>query len=237
MLWTVSFLSWLLVISPAHLAGQSAPPDATSNMVSIPAGEFWMGRTQLTPNDAMDWWERDRVDDRPVHVVYVDSFYLDKTEVTNEDYARFAQATGHRKPYHWIGGAFDKGKGKYPIYNVSWDDAVAYCTWVGKRLPTEAEWERAAREVWIERFFLGEMTSMSTANARSFDPITARSPWVPTLPMRMVCMTCWATSTNGSPTGGTAIITVLVRTVIHRALPLALVKSFVEAGGRRQHTV
>jgi formylglycine-generating enzyme required for sulfatase activity len=145
MLRTVSFLSWLLVISPLHLAGQSAPPDATSNMVSIPAGEFWMGRTYLTPNDALDWWERDRVDDRPVHLVYVDSFYLDKTEVTNEDYARFVQAAKHRTPYHWIGGTFEKGKEKYPIYNVSWDDAVAFCTWAGKRLPTEAEWERAAR--------------------------------------------------------------------------------------------
>jgi iron(II)-dependent oxidoreductase len=114
-------------------------------MAPIPAGEFWMGRSYNWLLDELGMHLRVRLDDQPVHSVYLDAYWIDKYEVSNQDYARFVQATGHRKPFHWIGGKVPAGQEKFPVYNVSWDDAEAYCKFVGKRLPTEAEWERAAR--------------------------------------------------------------------------------------------
>src|SRR6266540_1896141 len=124
--------------------GPAEDPDP-GDIVQIPAGEFWMGRTHNWLVDELGMHLRPRLDDQPAHLVYLDAYWIDKYEVTNQDYARFVQATGHRKPFHWIGGKVPSGQEKFPVYNVSWDDAAAYCRFAGKRLPTEAEWERAAR--------------------------------------------------------------------------------------------
>jgi iron(II)-dependent oxidoreductase len=85
------------------------------------------------------------LDDRPARKVKMPGFAIDTLEVTNEKYAGFVAATKHRTPYHWMNQTFASGAANYPVFNVSWDDAKAYCEWAGKRLPTEAEWERAAR--------------------------------------------------------------------------------------------
>jgi iron(II)-dependent oxidoreductase len=124
------------------IAAQTAAPEG---MVLIPAGKFWIGRTFSIFLDTGDLWARDKIDNRPANNIYLDAFYIDKYEVTNADYAKFVQATGAKPPWHWPQGQIPKEEEKFPAANVNWYEATDYCKWAGKRLPTEAEWEKAAR--------------------------------------------------------------------------------------------
>ncbi len=133
------------VFSATLFLAIAAAAAAEPGMIFVPGGEFQRGRSYEWDDYKVAYYPRANQDDTPVRAIHVDPFYLDKSEVTNDRYAAFLKATGHRAPFHWRKGASPEGKTLHPVVNVSWDDARAFCRWERKRLPTEAEWERAAR--------------------------------------------------------------------------------------------
>ena len=153
-----------------QIQNATVPSSATpEGMVLIPAGEFQMGS-----NDG-------EFDEKPVHTVYVDAFYMDAYEVTNAQYKEFVDANPqwgkdhipsryHDGNYlkHWTGNSY--GRGNHPVVYVSWYGAMAYAEWTGKRLPTEAEWERAARGGLLgKKYPWGNLLDSGKANYRGRD--------------------------------------------------------------------
>lgn len=122
-------------VSAAEALQTKAQWQELDSMIEIPAGEFIMGT---------DFYRADP-QDKPQHKVTLHAFKIDKYPVTNAQYARFVAATGHRPPLHWKQGKIPDGTERHPVTMINWYDAKAYAEWAGKRLPTEVEWERAAR--------------------------------------------------------------------------------------------
>ncbi|MBI2372119.1 MAG: SUMF1/EgtB/PvdO family nonheme iron enzyme [Deltaproteobacteria bacterium] len=148
--------------------------DDRAEMVLIPAGEFWMGsaRQEEVVQECRKWTAHisPRVNcegfataEVPRHRVTLSAFYLDRYEVTNAQYGRFREATGREAPAFWSDSRFNAPT--QPVVGVSWHDAQAYCRWAGKRLPPEAEWEKAARGTDERQFPWGNAWEPARVNA------------------------------------------------------------------------
>jgi len=174
-----TIMKWLKLAPQSHpergkmlamLAKGQASKEIALAWVSVPAGEFEMG----TDGDKAE------ADERPKHKVALDAFMIGKYEVTNAQYQAFVKATGHRRPENccdpkfnvWKGSELIEGAEELPAINVSWDDAVAFCKWADARLPTEAEWEKAARGTDGRLYPWGNEPPSGNRANYSFDPVS-----------------------------------------------------------------
>jgi len=145
-------LFYILVVLAVAACSRGVPED----MVLVPAGEFIMGAGGTEK-------------------VFLKAFYMDRYEVTNARYREFVAETGRKEPRDWIVYGYSEEKKKHPVVFVSYDDARAYCEWAGKRLPTEAEWEKAARGTDGRRYPWGDEFSGDRANT-SLSGIVGTTP-------------------------------------------------------------
>jgi formylglycine-generating enzyme required for sulfatase activity len=113
-------------------------PKIAIEWITIPAGTFLWGSDPS--KDLMA-----AADETPIREIYLSTYQIMRMPVTNAQYKVFVDVTGHRTPEHWYGKEIPGRRANHPVVNVSWRDAVAFCTWAGGRLPSEAEWEKAAR--------------------------------------------------------------------------------------------
>jgi formylglycine-generating enzyme required for sulfatase activity len=126
--------------------------DAPNPMVAIPAGEFTRGTDNRLP------------DEGPQHTASTGAYQIDLFEVTNLQYKKFIDETKRRSPKHFRNRTFPAGKADHPVTYVSWKDAKAYCEWTDKRLPTDKEWEKAARGQGDQEYPWGKVFDINKAN-------------------------------------------------------------------------
>ncbi len=135
-----------------------------SRMIPVPGGVFTMGTDDPRSNEA----------NRPAHKVRTDAYLIDKYPVTMAQYARFIAANDYRLPLNWKDGRIPRGLALHPVTMVSWYNARDYCAWAGKRLPTEAEWEKAARGDDMRRWPWG--SAMHPENLNTYYTVGHTTP-------------------------------------------------------------
>ncbi len=136
-----------MLASGAVAEEESKSPPAVEKMAYIPGGIFEMGSRrslrELNPVDLLNTDRHALGPENPAHEVHLDGFYIDIYEVTNADYMEYVQTTGVKPPA--FANDLDFSGAKQPVVGVNWKEANQFCEWKGKRLPTEAEWEKASR--------------------------------------------------------------------------------------------
>ncbi len=135
-----------------HYYTQTLYGDAPGEMIKIPVGKFIRGTDSRL------------ADEGPQHTLHLDTYYIDKYEVTNLQYKKFNDETRRRSPKHFRNRTFPQGKVDHPVTYVTWYDAEAYCQWAGKRMPTDIEWEKAARGTDGQIYAWGDEFSIEKAN-------------------------------------------------------------------------
>ena len=135
--------------------------EPTREYVAAPRGMVYVAGGQVTLGSLV------AVDENPVHTAVVAPFFIDIAPVTCSDYARFVSATGHRAPKDWRDGRMVPSRADHPVVWLSWSDAAAYAEWAGKRLPTESEWELAARGTDGRQYPWGDDFDGSRCNCRA----------------------------------------------------------------------
>lgn len=128
--------------------------EAPAGMVLVPEGEFIMGVDRNDSGGVNS--PRMYSDANPQHRVRLPGFFIDKTEVTNAAYKKFCDVTKYPPPPHWKNGRYPTGEDDFAVTHVDWWEAKAFAAWAGKRLPTEAEWEKAARGTDARMYPWGE---------------------------------------------------------------------------------
>lgn len=144
---TVMMILFSISLGLAGMLGAEENPNKYEGKILIPAGSFEMGShkslMELNPREIFHSDRHMLGPEDPAHEVILDAFYIDIYEVTNEAYKKYVQAVGYKKPPYWDDPNFNGPR--QPVVGVSWKGAQKFCNWKNMRLPTEAEWEKAAR--------------------------------------------------------------------------------------------
>lgn len=172
---TFSFLVLIIFIS----ACSKGKGYEKGGMIYIPGGKFIMGSDDVDNRGlGKEFGARGGAfyeDEKPVRNLYLDGFYIDKFEVINKDYKFFCNKTGYPPPTTWEKGMYISGQEMHPVENVDWFNANEYCKWAGKRLPTEEEWEKAARGPNGNRYPWGMEFDMKKGNFDRGDTVPVGS--------------------------------------------------------------
>lgn len=184
--YTLVCMICLLLIQPACKVDQSQKSAVVvsevdqKEIILIPAGEFIMGTDKTDPENTQQRIGTIKplyLDQQPQRRVNLEGFYIDRYEVTNKEYKRFVEAAQYPDyPAHWVDGTYPEGLADHPVTNVKWAQAMAYALWARKLLPTEEQWEKAARGTdgriypWGNEYAKG-MANLEIDGARQTAPV------------------------------------------------------------------
>ncbi|MEE2987173.1 MAG: SUMF1/EgtB/PvdO family nonheme iron enzyme [Nitrospinota bacterium] len=171
------YLKWfcVLILMSTLQLGQAQANEAKNNplegdMVLVPAGHFKFGTDKkddsgeaLSLGIPKPWY----ADENPQQKIFLKIFYIDRYEVTNERYKIYIDDVKAFPPPGWIDNNYPEGRGKFPVVEVNWFDAANFCQWAGKKLPTEKQWEKAAREESGSKYPWGNQFQPEKANISS----------------------------------------------------------------------